>query len=200
MTLAAGAGRAGLADFLSSTGARVRYYRYPMLREGDSEEKLQAMRSYLESSGQQNLHLTIDDQDWSFEGPWVAARSQGSTASMDRISEQYLGSLRLSVRHHERTGDSLASRTTPQILLLHANEVGAANWDALFGWLEDTAIAVRRGREAEDAVRDLLEEQTAAWNRGDLSAFVSGYAEDTVYISPNGVVRGRQALHDQYRR
>jgi peptidoglycan/xylan/chitin deacetylase (PgdA/CDA1 family) len=132
------AGRAGLAAFLAPHGAGVRYFRFPMLREGETGAKLQAMREYLQASGQQNLHVTIDDQDWSFERPWIEARKQGDAAAMDRVGNEYLESLRLSVRHHERTGDALAERVTPQILLLHANEVGAANWDALFTWLAAT--------------------------------------------------------------
>ena len=54
------------------------------------------------------------------------------------MTEDYLASLRLSVRHHEQAGDRLLGRTTPQVLLLHANAVGAGNWDALFTWLERT--------------------------------------------------------------
>jgi ketosteroid isomerase-like protein len=132
------AGRAGLAEFLAPGGAAVRFFRYPMLREGETEAKLQAMRDYLAGSGQRNLHVTIDDQDWSFERPWVEARRQDDGEAMARIGLEYLESLRLSVRHHERTGDRLAGRVTPQILLLHANEVGAANWGHLFTWLTAT--------------------------------------------------------------
>ena len=33
-------------------------------------------------------------------------------------------------------GDEWLGRATPQILLLHANEVGAAQWDALFTWMK----------------------------------------------------------------
>jgi len=132
------AGRAGLAEFLAPRGATLRYFRFPMLREGETGAKLEAMRDYLAGSGQRNLHVTIDDQDWSFERPWVEARRQNDTVAMERISAEYLESLRLSVRHHERTGDKLEGRVTPQTLLLHANEVGAANWDALFTWLAAT--------------------------------------------------------------
>ena len=132
------AGRTGLAEFLTPGGAGVRFFRFPMLREGETEAKLQAMRDYLAASGQRNLHVTIDDQDWSFERPWVEARRHNDGDAMARIGLEYLESLRLSVRHHERTGDRLAGRVTPQILLLHANEVGAANWDDLFTWLTAT--------------------------------------------------------------
>jgi ketosteroid isomerase-like protein len=42
------------------------------------------------------------------------------------------------VRFAEARGDKLVGGVSPQILLLHANAVGAAEWDRLFTWLEQT--------------------------------------------------------------
>lgn len=57
---------------------------------------------------------------------------------------------------------------------------------------------------SDDAVRAavaaVLERQSAAWNRGDLEAFVSVYAEDATFVSPTGLTRGRQAVLDRYRK
>lgn len=129
-------GRAELARFLESHGKKVRFFRFPMLHEGDTPRKLEAMRAYLVRTGQRNLPVTYDNQDWSYERPWVRARRAGDDAAMAEIGEDYLAALRLSIRHHERTGDRLFGRELPQILLLHANEVGAALGDRLFSWLE----------------------------------------------------------------
>ncbi len=87
------------------------------------------MREYLERTGQSNLPVTIDNQDWSFESPWARARQRGDAAVLAAVGEDYLASLRISVRHHERTSAWLFDRPVPQILLLHANHVGAAQWD-----------------------------------------------------------------------
>ena len=131
------AGRAGLAKFLAGEGSRkVRFFRYPFLDEGDTEAKLDAVRAYLAKSGQRSLPVTLDDQDWSFEQPWVEARRKGDSREMERVGEEYQESLRVSIRDQEARGDRLLERQAPQILLLHANEVGAAQWDGLFTWLE----------------------------------------------------------------
>jgi peptidoglycan/xylan/chitin deacetylase (PgdA/CDA1 family)/ketosteroid isomerase-like protein len=131
-------GRSRLDAFLRPRGRGLRFFRFPFLREGDSEAKVDAARAWLANSGLRNLTVTIDDQDWSFEERWVKASRAGDTAAQAAVTEDYLASLRLSVRHHEETGDRLLGRPAPQILLLHANAVGAANWDALFSWLERT--------------------------------------------------------------
>lgn len=129
------AGRARLAEL---TGRSPRFFRFPMLREGANDADRGAIASWLAESGQRNLRPTIDTQDWSFERPWVEATRAGDAAAIEEVRTEYLDALRVSIRHHERTGDRLHGRTTPQILLLHANAVGAANWGALFDWLVAT--------------------------------------------------------------
>lgn len=129
-------GHEELARFLATREAESRFFRFPMLHEGETPEKLAAMRAYLERSGQRNLPVTLDNQDWSFERPWVEARREEDEARMRDVGEDYLAALRLSIRHHENTGDRLFGRRLPQILLLHATEVGAVHWERLFAWLK----------------------------------------------------------------
>lgn len=129
-------GRASLQAFLDPRGQKVRFFRFPFLREGDTTEKLRAVREYLAASGQRNLPVTIDNQDWSFEQPWVEARKAGDTARLARLGEDYQQALRLEVLTQTALGDEWVGRATPQILLLHANEVGTAQWDALFTWMK----------------------------------------------------------------
>lgn len=47
-------------------------------------------------------------------------------------------------------------------------------------------------------VYDAIDAQVAAWNRGDLDAFCSVYAEDALFVSPTGVTRGRAAVRERY--
>ena len=44
----------------------------------------------------------------------------------------------------------------------------------------------------------MMRRSAAAWNRGDLDAFVGDYADDmgTTYIGSRGIVRGRTAIRD----
>jgi uncharacterized protein (TIGR02246 family) len=131
-------GRTELAELMAERGETLRFFRFPFLREGDTREKLGAMRLYLAQSGQRNLPVTIDDQDWSFERPWVEARRRNDVAAQDSLARAYQTALRMAIVEFESLGDELFQRQTPQILLLHANQVGAAQWGALFAWLEKT--------------------------------------------------------------
>src|ERR687889_1557769 len=51
------------------------------------------------------------------------------------------------------------------------------------------------------AVRAVLEAQAAAWNRGDVTGYMEGYAKEeaTTFVSGDTVTRGWQTVHDRYR-
>ncbi len=51
-----------------------------------------------------------------------------------------------------------------------------------------------------DAVKALIAAQAEAWNKGDLPAFTKVYADDAVFVSPNGVTKGRQAVLERYQK
>src|ERR1700735_1479722 len=55
---------------------------------------------------------------------------------------------------------------------------------------------------AEVQIRSVLDMQTAAWNRGDLDTFMTGYwkSEETEFVGASGISRGWQAVLDRYRR
>jgi beta-aspartyl-peptidase (threonine type) len=65
------------------------------------------------------------------------------------------------------------------------------------------ASAGGRGPAADPApaIRQVLDDQAAAWNRGDLEAFMDGYwrSEDLVFTSGGNVQRGWQTTLDRYR-
>ena len=50
------------------------------------------------------------------------------------------------------------------------------------------------------AVRAVIEEQAAAWNRGDVAGYMEGYAKEeaTTFVSGDTVTRGWQTVHDRY--
>ena len=54
----------------------------------------------------------------------------------------------------------------------------------------------------ESAIRNLLRQQTEAWNRGDLEAFMQTYwkSDSLMFIGKNGVVWGWQHTLDNYKK
>ncbi len=125
-------GRAGVEAL---TG-KVRWFRFPFLREGNNLEKLRAARAYLKKTKQRNVPVTIDTQDWAFEKRWVEAERARDQKMLDQLAQEYQTMLRMAVRHYVRRGDRLFKRPVPQVILLHAGAVGAAQWGVFFDWLK----------------------------------------------------------------
>ena len=50
------------------------------------------------------------------------------------------------------------------------------------------------------AIRAVIDKQEAAWNRGDIEAFMTGYAPSstTTFVSGDEVTQGWQTVHDRY--
>jgi len=74
---------------------------------------------------------------------------------------------------------------------------------ALFGLAAGVpAGGERRVASSEAAVRAVLDEQVAAWNRGDLEGFMAGYwnSPDLVFQSGANRTQGWQATLERYRR
>lgn len=56
--------------------------------------------------------------------------------------------------------------------------------------------------ESEGQIRAVLDAQVAAWNRGDVLAFMQGYwkSPQTEFVGSSGIVRGWQPVLDRYRK
>jgi ketosteroid isomerase-like protein len=70
-------------------------------------------------------------------------------------------------------------------------------------WLILVASTVTAASATPQAeIRAVLDNQVAAWNRGDLEGFMQTYwkSPKTAYLGPNGIQRGWQSVLDRYRR
>jgi len=73
---------------------------------------------------------------------------------------------------------------------------------AAFGATPETrgeGARVAASAEVASRARALLETQAAAWNRGDLEAFCSVYAEDALFLTAFGLTKGRAEVLARYR-
>ncbi|MGH8499928.1 MAG: YybH family protein [Methylococcales bacterium] len=59
-----------------------------------------------------------------------------------------------------------------------------------------------QSKSAEALIRRVMDDQAAAWNRGDVDAFMIGYrkSEKLVFVSGDGVTRGWQPTLDRYKK
>jgi ketosteroid isomerase-like protein len=64
-----------------------------------------------------------------------------------------------------------------------------------------TGITAAQSKD-EVAIRKVLDDQTAAWNRGDIDGFMAGYwrSEKLEFVGRDNVTRGWQATLDRYKK
>jgi uncharacterized protein (TIGR02246 family) len=51
----------------------------------------------------------------------------------------------------------------------------------------------------DQSVFAVIQAQCDAWNAGNIQGFLSHVAEDVVYVTPRGLLQGREALEEAYR-
>jgi uncharacterized protein (TIGR02246 family) len=65
--------------------------------------------------------------------------------------------------------------------------------------VEPDVVRVAATTALSSEARALLETQAAAWNRGDLEAFCSVYADDALFATAGGLTKGRAEVLARYR-
>ena len=89
-------------------------------------------------------------------------------------------------------------RFSPVLITILSIVVALAVMLNLFSarWAKD------RAKEERQAIQDVLDTQVAAWNRGDLDGFMTGYwhSPDLTFFSGKDVTSGWQATLDRYRK
>lgn len=107
--------------FLSQFDNFVPFFRFPYLKEGQTIEKRDGFRKFLEENGFRNGHVTIDGSDWYINSRLLSRLKRNPKATIEDFRDWY-------VKHHvERANfnDSLATvltgRKVNHVLLLHHN-------------------------------------------------------------------------------
>ena len=72
----------------------------------------------------------------------------------------------------------------------------------LFASISSFASSADHDGKAANAIRKVMDEQTAAWNRGDIEGFMQGYwkSESLEFVSGDNVTKGWQPTLDRYKK
>jgi peptidoglycan/xylan/chitin deacetylase (PgdA/CDA1 family) len=136
---------------MKERGIKPRYFRHPFLQMGPTREQEQAFEKFIGERGYRTAPITIDILDWMFRVAYANAISTHDSETARKVSAAYLEYAGLKFEFCERMADELFGRPIKHILLLHANELNADNFDQL--------IAVFKGRgyrfiSLDEALRD----------------------------------------------
>lgn len=129
-------GEAITKRLLEERGRRLRYFRYPYLRSGDTTEKKEAIAAFLAERGYTNAPVTIDNDEWVFAHAYRLAAEQSDTDRMERIGMAYVAFMDSVTAHFEAWSAKVLGYELPQVLLLHANLLNADYFAEVAAMLE----------------------------------------------------------------
>jgi peptidoglycan/xylan/chitin deacetylase (PgdA/CDA1 family) len=108
------------------TGEAVRWFRFPMLHEGDSPERRDAARALLRQLGYENASVTIDNSDYLLARGYHVALGRGDSALARELLAAALRHDLAATHHFQALARAKVGRDVPHVILLHANEMTAA--------------------------------------------------------------------------
>lgn len=115
---------------------KTKYYRFPMLLQGRSESEYTQIQRYLLRYGYVTAHVTIDNDDWSFNRDYIAALNSSDTGKAKSVARDYLEHMKEQTHHFELRAQEVAGRPIKQVLLVHMSKINADHLGELLSWYE----------------------------------------------------------------
>ena len=144
-------GEAFTRMLLKQRGQQLRYFRHPFLQMGPTQELEKSFESFIAERGYRIAPVTMDTMDWMILAAYSKARAAGDQEMMKRVSDEYLKFAGEKFDFCEKVATELFGHPIKHILLLHANELNADNFDALVKTMTDRGY---RFITLEEALKD----------------------------------------------
>lgn len=107
-------------------GADWHWFRYPYLHEGNTLEKRHAVRAYLKERGYRIAQVTMDFEDYAWNGPYARCTEKKDEKAIAWLKETYLNTAAEYMALDQKMAQQIFHREIKHVLLMH---VGA--FDAL---------------------------------------------------------------------
>lgn len=153
-----------------------RWLRYPYLREGDTLEKIQAVKAYLSERGYRRAGSSLDFEDYLWNAPYSRCLAAGDDEAIAWLRESYLENAAEYTRLGQETARLAYGREIKHVMVLHTGAFNALLLPDLIELLRSKGFELI---ELEEAMAD------------------PAYAEAPEVPSKYGMVLGEAALEDK---
>lgn len=120
----------------------VRWFRYPMLHQGDERWVRDSVARSLRRWGHANAHVTIDNSEWLLARAYDLAMQAGDEPEASAVVEAYIEHLRDAAAHFRQAAAEKFGREIDHVLLLHANAIAARHIGEVLDALEAEGFTV----------------------------------------------------------
>lgn len=98
-----------------------KFFRFPMLKEGETVEKRDAMRAFLAQHGYRNGHVTIDNSDWAIDQRLTARIKKDPAADLKPYRDFYLEHVWARAQYYDALARRVVGRPISHTVLVHFN-------------------------------------------------------------------------------
>jgi peptidoglycan-N-acetylglucosamine deacetylase len=119
---------------------RHRYFRFPYLEEGMSQQQRDALWQLLQTQHYTLVRasVTFSDTDWA--DAYLRCMVKGDKDSLDALDRSYLANALGHLQWSAAAAQEVFGRSIPQVLMLHVNVPTAKNLDALLSVYEAQGV------------------------------------------------------------
>ena len=128
-----------------------KFFRFPLLKEGDTAAKRDAMRTFLERNRYRNGHVTIDNSDWLIDQRLATRLKTDAAADVKPYRDYYMEHMWTRAEYYDALARRVLGRSVKHTVLVHFN--------LLNGLFLGDLIAMFKSKgwqpiDAEEAFRD----------------------------------------------
>ncbi|AFK63541.1 polysaccharide deacetylase [Advenella kashmirensis WT001] len=155
------AGIAGAERQLQTLPGWTARYRFPFLKEGDTRQKRDAVRQWLNDRGYRSAAVSIDASDWFYNIRYLAYEKAGKTDSLARLKKAYIRHLLDRADYYDDLGKKTLGYSPKHVILLHTNKINAQSLSDIIAafkahgweWIDpETAYADPLYRQQPDVI------------------------------------------------
>lgn len=105
---------------------RVPLLRFPYLKEGNTLQRRDGMRSWLQANGYRAAPVSIDASDWYYNQVYSTHLTNGDADKATRVKAAYIAHLLDRAAYYDTLAISMLGRSPAHVMLLHINQINAA--------------------------------------------------------------------------
>ncbi len=131
----------------------IRLFRFPYLKEGNTQGKVDSIRQFLKEKKYKNGHVTIDASDWYIDSRLRKRLKENPDADIEGFKNFYLQHIFERATFYEDLSHKITGRHINHTLLLHHNLTAALFLDDLIHMFKEKGWKII---PADEAYKDLI--------------------------------------------
>ena len=144
------------------------WFRYPYLHEGDTLQKRHAVRAYLKDHDYRIAQVTMDFEDYLWNGPYARCMGKKDEKSIAWLKESYLKTAREYLTLDQEMSRQIFGRNIKHVLLMHIGAFDAVMLPDLLAQMKKDGFKFISLEEAESDPAYLSDPDSALVDGGTL--------------------------------